>query len=374
MKLRPVQKSLRLGILLVVFVAGLHAAPDTTPLADAVDISVWTSPESLTVGDAMTLEVRVAAPTGYEVALPPGAPPGASSKVSVRAFALEEPGTEAHADSAPATWIGRYTLAVYDVGEITLPPWPVQVRADTLIAVLHTDSIRIFVESVLDDSLAAAEPRDIKPQRDIDVPLPGWVVPTIVAVAMLAVLLVWLYRRRRRVESVVPVAPLRPAHEVALAELRELESLRLPYDGRIKEHYVRLSTILRTYLENGNQFRVAALEETTYEILRELEEKHYKRSVVDEIAAMCEEADLVKFAKHEPTVEECLGALERLRRFIIDSSKTSARFALRDSEMPQPVGVAVASGSTSSGAPTSAPREPASSSSNGSAGREGGRA
>jgi hypothetical protein len=344
---------LRWGIPLVVAAGRLHAqaASEIPDFARAVDISVRTSPDSLTVGDLLILDLRVEAPATYEITFSPGAPPGAQQKATVKAFELEEPTRITDAvdpDSVDpdsvATWIGRYTLAVYGVGDVTLPPWPVGVGADTQIAIVHTDSIRVFVESVLDDSLAAADLRDLKPQREIDVPLASWVVPAAVALLLLVVLLLWLRGRRRRAMAVVPAAPPRPAHEIALADLRKLESLRLPYDGRIKEHYVRLSEILRTYLEHANQFRLAALEETTFEILRELEEKHYKHTVVDEIAAMCEEADLVKFAKHEPTVEQCLEALERLRRFVIDSSKTSARFALRDQEPALALaGVAVAS-------------------------------
>jgi hypothetical protein len=306
-----------------------------------VDISVHTTPDSLTVGDPLTLEVRVEAPAGYEVTLSPGAPSHVK-KADVKGFQLEEPEPVTEAD-AYATWIGRYTLSVFDVGEVTLPPWPIQVRADTQVAIVHTDSIRLFVYSVLDDSLDAADLQDIKPQRQIDVPLPAWVLPAAIAFLLLLIAIWWARRRRQPTEPMLPLAPSRPAHEVALAELRKLESLRLPYDGRIKEHYVRLSEILRTYLEDARAFQVAALEETTYEIVRELEEKQYTPGVVDEVAAMCEEADLVKFARHQPTVEECIEALERLRRFLLQTSRTSAHLTLRE-VLPEPVGVAVAAG------------------------------
>ncbi|UCE03798.1 MAG: hypothetical protein JSW67_06320 [Candidatus Latescibacterota bacterium] len=332
--------------------------PDEPPdFLRRVDISIHTTPDSLTVGDPLTLEVRVAAPAGYEVTLSPGAPPGVK-KADVKGFQLEEPQpvTEAQAD-AYATWVGRYTLSVFDVGEVTLPPWPVQVRADTQVAVVHTDSIHLFVRSVLDDSLQAADLRDIKPQRQIGVPLPAWVLPAVLAFLLLLAAIWWARRRRQPAEPAVPLAPPRPAHEVALAELRKLESLRLPYDGRIKEHYVRLSEILRTYLEDARAFQVAALEETTYEIVRELEEKQYTRGVVDEVAAMCGEADLVKFAKHQPTVEECIEALERLRRFLLQTSRTSAHLTLREVR-PEPVGVAVAAGAAPEPVGPSAPEPP----------------
>ena len=66
---------------------------------------------------------------------------------------------------------------------------------------------------------------------------------------------------------------------------------------------MRLSEILRRYLEDG--FGVAALEETTEEILFDLERHGFDRATVKQIGALCGESDLVKFAKHEPTIEEC---------------------------------------------------------------------
>ena len=136
-----------------------------------------------------------------------------------------------------------------------------------------------------------------------------------------AVLLWW--RRRRRVAPVVPLVRVRPAHEVALEELRRLESRRLPVDGKFMEHHVRLSDILRRYLEDG--FGVAALEETSEEILFELDRRGFDRATVKQVGALCAESDLVKFAKHEPTVEDCVRALEHVRDFVLATAARSAR-------------------------------------------------
>ena len=304
-----------------------------------VSISVHTSPETLTVGDRVTLEVRVEAPAGLEISFL--TPKTASAQVEVKDVEARPPETrdDKSASRRPgrAKWTGRYTLAVFAVGDIVFPPWPVQVRADTQVAVVHTDSVRLHVQSVLDDSLAAADMRDLKPQQAIPVPLPAWLWVLAGALAGAGGLAWWLLHRRRRRVPAAPVLPLRPAHEVALAELRRLESLRLPFEGRFKEHYVRLSEILRHYLEESHQFGIAALEETTDEIVRELDAKHYKPLVLKSVSGLCEEADLVKFAKHEPSIEACNAALERLRGFVLDTSK-AALFELRE----EPVFAAVA--------------------------------
>ena len=282
--------------------------------AGAVDIGVRTSPDSLTVGDPVTVELRVEAPAGAQVEFPR---PPASKQFEILDVTAVPPGTEGN-DKA---WRGRYRLAVFDVGDIVLPPWSVQVHADSQATVVRTDSIRLYVHSVLDDSLAAADIRDLKGQADVPVPLPRWLWFVLGGLLLAALGLWWWLRRRRHQVAVTPVAPPLPAHELALAELRKLEAQQLPGAGKIKEHYVRLSEILRAYLERSPQFGFAALEETTDEILRELRERDYSPRVVEALAGLCEEADLVKFAKYEPTIVECEASLDQVRRFVMESSR-----------------------------------------------------
>ena len=208
------------------------------------------------------------------------------------------------------------------MGDVVLPPWTVEVRADSLQALASTDSIRLFVTSVLDDSLAQAGLRDLKPQAALRVSPWPWILAGLAVVGLAAAFFWWWRRRRRRrAAPVVPLERLRPAHEVALEALRRLESRRLPVDGKFEEHHVRLSEILRRYLEDG--FGVAALEETTEEILFDLDRHGFDRATVKQVGALCAESDLVKFAKHGPTVEECIRSLEHVRDFVLGTAARS---------------------------------------------------
>ncbi len=287
----------------------------------AGEFGVHTTPESLTVGDPVTVELRVEAPPGATVEFPR---PQNSKQAEVLDVVAVPPGTD---DTA---WHGRYTLALFDVGDIVLPPWSVQVRADSQATVVSTDSIRMYVHSVLDDSLDAADIADLKAQAEIPIPLPRWFWFVLGGLLLAALGVWWWLRRRRRQVVVAPVAPPLPAHEVALEELRKLEAQQLPGKGKIKEHYVRLSEILRGYLERAPGFGFAALEETSDEILRELRVRDYSPAVVETIERLCEEADLVKFAKHEPTMLECEAALSHVRRFVLETCRqTSAELQNR---------------------------------------------
>jgi len=298
----------------------LLAAP-----AQSATVSVHTSPDSLTVGDPVTVEVRVEAAAGDVVTFPRPQTPA-----QVEVVNLETPPAEA------GTWMGRYTLSVFDVGDIVLPPWSVQVQTDTQTAIVYTDSIRLHVASVLDDSLAAADIRPLKAQQELPVPLPLWIWFALAAVVLALALFLWHRRRRRRRVVIAPAAPAIAPHEAALVELRKLEAQQLPASGRIKEHYVRLSEILRQYLEAAPQFGFTALEETTDEIRRELRARGYKPQLVQTLLALCEEADLVKFAKMQPTILECDAALDRVRRFVNETARTSL-LQLRESEVAEVV-------------------------------------
>lgn len=283
-------------------------APDD--LLREVRISTQVSPESLTVGDRATLEVQVQAPVELRIAFPRAPKPG--DAVEVQDVTIVEPTSGA----TPAIWTARYTLGVFAVGDVVLPPWPMEVRRGERSVVTATDSIRFTVQSVLDDSLAAADLRDLKPQ--VSFPAVWWpyAVGGAIALALIAALLVWWIRRRRRPQAaVVPLVRQRPANDVALEALRILEAKQLPLDGKFVEYYVALSDILRRYFEDG--FGVAALEETTEELLRDLARHGFDRPTIARVRALCEPTDLVKFAKREPTIQECIDSLQETRDFIL---------------------------------------------------------
>jgi hypothetical protein len=122
----------------------------------------------------------------------------------------------------------------------------------------------------------------------------------------------WYYWRRRR----MPAAPPRqPAHLVALEALRRLQRDDLIRQQRVEEFYVRLSAIVRHYIEW--RFGLRAAEQTTEEFLAvvlttdELIAAH--RSL---LSTFLEHCDLVKFARHQPTAHDMQQALASAHTFI----------------------------------------------------------
>jgi hypothetical protein len=308
---------LALGLAMAGAAQAQQADADVAALQHSVSVDVEVTPDSLTIGDPFTAHVRVRTDMQSQVSF--AAEPELGSTAQLLDFAEQPPRPVEGSDTQ--VWQANYRVALYDVGEHMLPPFRVQVKRGPTAAEVTSDSVFVFVATVLDDSAAAADLVDIKQQRDLRVPLPLWVW-IILAVLLLAALLGWLWwRRRNRGLHEVIVEPPKPAHEVALQALRQLETRRLPLDGHVKQHYIELSEILRAYLENAPVFGIPALEETTDEIVRSLKDRGTASERVQHVQALCEEADLVKFAKHQPPVDECMRSLERVADFVRQTAR-----------------------------------------------------
>ena len=126
-----------------------------------------------------------------------------------------------------------------------------------------------------------------------------------------------LYLRRGRLgKELVSQLPDTPDYylETMLA-LDHLEQQDLIAQAQFEELHIRLSTILRSYLEN--YFGIPAQEQTTEEFLREISESD--RFTLEEKEALdrfLHLTDLVKFASFNPGDTRSITALESVRSFV----------------------------------------------------------
>jgi hypothetical protein len=121
--------------------------------------------------------------------------------------------------------------------------------------------------------------------------------------------------RRLRLKATRPAAPPPPPWEVAYARLRKLDNRHLPQAGQWDAYYVELSAILREYIEARLQVR--APEHTTPEFLAEATRSGLFTSAQQQmLAVFLRQSDRVKFAQHQPTMEEMDGGLARVLQFV----------------------------------------------------------
>jgi hypothetical protein len=215
---------------------------------------------------------------------------------------LGRSGLQATSDT---TSTAEFILARYDSGDAAIPPLPFLffVPNDTASHVALTNQLVVTIQTVSQDSTASL--RDIKPPMDIPI---SWQEIALYAGAVLLLAGLgylgyrWWKKRARKIAGEEYVPPPRPAHLIALEALGDLKARKLWQQGLIKEYYSELTDIFRRYFEQ--RYAVPSLEETTDETLTGLRAAGIGDGLLQPAETILRRADLVKFAKHHPTVTD----------------------------------------------------------------------
>ena len=300
-------------VLAAAFTVSLTGAPtaaqDTARTARSVQPAVETtvSATAAAVGDPVTVVVTVRHAAGAEVRWP--------DPVDAAPFELLDPPVAQSAADGGVESRLELRVAAFELGELAFPSLDVEVvDAEGEVTTLATEAVPVAVESVGRDE--GGDIRDIKGPLAIPFAVVT-LLPWIAALLALAAAAAWLYRRyrrRTRPEAFVPVVPPRPAHEVAREALAALEAAGLLERGEIKTYHIRLSDIVRVYVEG--RFRVDAMEMTTGEVLDGLLRTDADRGAVADVRRVLDRCDLVKFAKLRPAIPECRELLPLARRVV----------------------------------------------------------
>lgn len=213
-------------------------------------------------------------------------------------------------------------VTTFDEGLYRLPPIAVERRLPD-----GTVDTLVFAPPVLDVKTLPVDTatfviHDIKGQvcypltfREV---LP-WLAGIWLAAALI-ILAVCLYRTRRRKEGGM-AAPAEPAHITALRKLDRYRGNRYWGPDRQKQFYSGVTDALREYIVA--RYGVAAMEMTTAEIFDGLRQGgDVPPELYDEMKALFERADFVKFAKYIATPEENASVLPDAVRFVTSTYQT----------------------------------------------------
>lgn len=129
-------------------------------------------------------------------------------------------------------------------------------------------------------------------------PFPYWFVARLLAIILLVGILIWIWLKRtgriyHRIETTPRISPL----EIALEKLGKLNHEDVSSEA-IQRFYFELSQIIREFLEHEYFFRI--LEMTTAEIHEVLPFITMDQEWQENLLALLERADKVKFAKEIP--------------------------------------------------------------------------
>lgn len=208
------------------------------------------------------------------------------------------------------------TFISFDTGVAAVAP--ILVFESDTIPVGRTELLRFYVDSlpVFVDTTQAF--------KDIKAPLDGEDIEILpderaksnwkkVLLIILLVLLVfaaagyvyWKYVRnylRNKKVAEVKHKLKENAGLVALNNLKSLKAKKLWQKGQVKDYYSELTDIIRTYIDS--QWDVNAMEMVTAEIMEAVDNLDVDDEQMRELRVLLERADLVKYAKEQPIVEE----------------------------------------------------------------------
>lgn len=321
------------GILIAMAIAGCaKPAADETPTAPTATTvakdaaSDAPSVESKASAHGTTITAR-AEPSKVDVGLPITLTlvletDGATPLMNALDGAVPETLGDFHAEPIVAPrvqgsqLIAQFRLTTFASGAVSIPPIVVAVGSEARGTTVATEPLAVEVTSLLSDKDGdPSQFRDIKGELDL-LPKPAqwpWIAGGATGVVVLAIAAVVLVRRYRTGHG-----PKR-ADAVALGALEALERERLPSSNRIHEFHVRLSDIVRHYIED--RFAIRAPELTTPEFLREAKASTaIPQTQQATLATLLKAADMVKFAAVRPDSASCETSLTTARNFVQDTA------------------------------------------------------
>jgi hypothetical protein len=224
------------------------------------------------------------------------------------------------------TTVREATVTLWAPGEYVTPPLLLHYRdAEDELREFAPPQVAVTIVSVLEEG--ETEKRDLKPQVSLPrPPLWPWIVGAVLLAALTGVLgWLMLTRLRRRMMPAHVPAPApdpRPAHEIAYSELDRIASLNLPAQAELKQHYTLLANCMRSYVQG--RYHIPAMDQTTEELSSAFRRERVDRNHSSLFRQLLSEADLVKFAKFSPSLDQANTAVARARH-IVDITKTDDR-------------------------------------------------
>lgn len=315
----------------ILFLTGCATSDPVAPKSDRdsitrtatkgeVELTIQLSPKNPRLSDLVEMEVRVSFPNHIKIE-----PPVFGQ--SVGDFAVREygerkskseskNGTRDNTPSVKELRTFRYQLEPMFSGRHLIRSIPIVFAKtdspDDSRDIIQSEPIEVDVQSDLGDTapdLANVDPM-LDPLGTSSIRTTTWVIGLFVVAIALALVLFLRSRKKKPLEQ-----PALAPDVIASLELDRLIQEDLPRQGRVKEFYLRLTGIVREYIEGTTGLR--APEQTTEEFLREVRHSdRFDGSHAVRLQDFLEAADMVKYAAQQPNEENISQSVSRAKEFI----------------------------------------------------------
>ncbi|NDV59967.1 BatD family protein [Bacteroides sp. 519] len=196
----------------------------------------------------------------------------------------------------------EYIITSFDSALYFIPPMPILVdnqeyKSNALALKVYTVPVDVSQPDMF------AGPKDIMKVPFTWEDWKGLIVLTLLTIPLLILLIYFIIRIRdnKPIIRKVKIEPKIPPHILAIQEIEKVKSEKAAHNRDPKEYYTELTDIIRNYIYG--RFGFNALEMTSSEIIEKLLDINEKEDM-KELKELFQTADLVKFAKHDPLINE----------------------------------------------------------------------
>lgn len=217
-------------------------------------------------------------------------------------------------------WVGTYTIIPWDSGMYLIPGQNITV-ADSLFKFKD-----VAIDVLLIDKQQGIDLFEIR-ENFTDLPkeefnfhkffLKNWWW-LIGGLLLIIGLIIYLWRRNKnKVEVIIPEKKINLKDRTIMA-IDALEKERLWEKGQLKDHFVELSFIMRSYLTT--RYNIPLLEKTTNQSRTALLQQGLHDETVETIITILFQADMVKFAKSKPDSMDILKQSTLAKQIVAETS------------------------------------------------------
>ena len=278
-----------------------------------------TDADTIVVGQPFDYQLSLTIPKDYFVEWKQF---GDTLSKSIDVINVEDIKTTAINNSDNVIMTQNLKLTSFDTGYVYVPEIAITYSKslqDSIKYTLRTDEKELYVTTIAVDTTQAFRPiKGVMRQGFTAKEVFPWVALAII-IAGVVYLIIYLKKHKKTKEVVVEEKkkPTIPAIITARAKLAEMKDNEVWNTPKTKDYYTDLTDIAREYLEG--QFEIDAIEMTTDEIMDAVNQLNLSNLTKSKLQDTLTTADLVKFAKANPSAEQNKQSFSDINNFVEDS-------------------------------------------------------
>ncbi len=278
-----------------------------------------TDVDTIVVGQPFDYQLSLTIPKDYFVEWKQF---GDTLSKSIDVINIEDVKTTAINNSDNVIMTQNLTLTSFDTGYVYVPEIAITYSKslqDSIRYTLRTDEKELYVTTVAVDTTEAFRPiKGVMRQGLTAKEVFPWIAIVII-IAGVVYLIIYLKKHKKTKDVVVEEKkkPTIPAIITARAKLAEMKDNEVWNTPQTKDYYTDLTDIAREYLEG--QFEIDAIEMTTDEIMEAVNRLDLNNLTKSKLQDTLTTADLVKFAKANPSAEQNKQSFSDINNFVEDS-------------------------------------------------------